>query len=72
MKYFIYNFPNLSFFSDPKSSAPPGGSDGKDSPHNAGDLGLIPGDGNNYHSGILSMDRGTWWATVHAVAKSQA
>ena len=76
MEYFICNFPNLSFFSEPESS----GSDGKDAAHNEGDLGLIPGDGNNYHSenkkknyhsGILSLDRGPWWATVHGVAKSK-
>ena len=38
----------------------PGGSDGKESAWNAGDLGLIlrsggsPGEGNGYHSGILA------------------
>ena len=45
------------------------------------DLGLIPGlgrspgggDGNPVQYSCLenSMDRGAWWATVHAVAKSQ-
>ena len=58
----------------------PGDSDGKESACNAGDLGLIPGlgrfpreeNGNPLQSFCLenSMDRGTWQATVHAVAKS--
>ena len=53
----------------------PGGSDGKESALNLGDLGLIPvlqrspGEGNSYplqYSGLEnSMDRGTWQATVH-------
>ena len=59
----------------------PGGSDGKGSACNAEDLGLIPrvgrysGEGNGnplkYSHVENSMDRGTWQATVHAVAKSQ-
>ena len=59
----------------------PGGSDGKESACNAGDLGLIPGlgrspgEGNSYplqYSCLEnSMDRGTWWATVHWVTNSQ-
>ena len=59
----------------------PGGSDGKESTCNAGDLDLIPGlgtspgEGNGYtlqYSCLENpMDRGTWWATVHGVAKSQ-
>ena len=58
----------------------PGGSDGKESSCNAGDLGLIPGLGRSpggehaTHSNILAwripMDRGAWQATVHGVAKS--
>ena len=58
----------------------PGGSDGKESTCNAGDLGSIPGlgrspeEGNGYplqYSCLEnSMDRGTWQATVHGVAKS--
>ena len=57
----------------------PGGSDGKESTCNAGDLGLIPGsgrfpgEGNGYplqYSCLENgMDRGVWWATVHGVAK---
>ena len=59
----------------------PGGSDGKRSICNMGDLGLIPGleispgEGNGYslqYSGLEnSMDRGAWRATVHGVAKSR-
>ena len=58
----------------------PGGSDGKESVCNAGDLGLIPGsgrspgegDGNPLHCSCLenSMDKGAWWAIVHRVIKS--
>ena len=57
----------------------PDGSDGKDT-CNAGDLGLIPGlgrspgEGNSYQLQYSclenSMDRGSWRATVHGVAKS--
>ena len=55
-----------------------GGSEGKVSAHNAGDPGLIsglrsPGEGNGnplqYTCLKNSVDRGTWWATVHGVAK---
>ena len=58
----------------------PGGSDGKESACNAGDLGSIPGlgrspgegNGNPLQYPCLEnpMDRGAWWATVHGVAKS--
>ena len=58
-----------------------GGSDGKESACNAGDLGMIPGLGKSPgggHSNPLQcsclenpMDRGAWRATVHGVAKSQ-
>ena len=58
----------------------PGGSDGKESACNAGDLGLIPGLGrfpgerNGYpfqYSCLENpMDRGAWLGTVHGVAKS--
>ena len=64
----------------PGSLGFPGGSDGKESTRNAGDLGLIPRLGRSLeegmatHSSILAwripMDRGAWWATVHGVAKS--
>ena len=53
----------------------PGGSDGKGSACNVGDLGLIPGLGRSpggEHGNPLQysylqnpMDRGGWWATVH-------
>ena len=58
-----------------------GGSDGKASAHNAGDLGSIPGSGRSPGEGngnLLqyscldnSMDGGAWWAIVHGVAKGQ-
>ena len=59
----------------------PGGSDGKESFCNAGDMGSIPGledspgEGNSYslqYSGLENfMDRGAWQATAPEVAKSQ-
>ena len=59
-----------------------GGSDGKESACNAGDLGSIsglgrsPGEGNSsplqYSCLENPTDKGAWWATVHAVSKSQA
>ena len=58
----------------------PGGSDGKESACNGGDMGLItrlgrsPGEGNGYPLQYLclenSIDRGAWWAVVHGVAKN--
>ena len=67
----MLNFPLQSF---------PGGSDGKESACNAGDLDLIlwlgrsPGEENGnplLHSCLEnSKDRGAWRATVHRVAKS--
>ena len=57
----------------------PGGSDGKASACNAGDLGSIPrsgrspgeGSGNTLQFSHLEnpMDRGAWQATVHGVAR---
>ena len=59
----------------------PGGSDGKASAYNAGDLGSIPGsgrspgegNGNPLQESCLEdpMDGGAWWAIVHGVAKSR-
>ena len=59
----------------------PGGSDGKVSACNAGDLGSIPGlgrspgegNGNPLQYSCLenSVDGEAWWATVHGVAKSR-
>ena len=53
---------------------------GKESACNAGALGLIPGsgrspgegNGNPLHCSCLGnpMDRGTWWAIVHVIAKN--
>ena len=58
----------------------PGGSDGKESAGNAGDLGSIPGlgrstgEGNGYTPQYPclenSMDRGAWGGMVHGVTKS--
>ena len=60
---------------------PPGGSAGKESSRNAGDLGSIPGlgrspgegNGNPLQYSCLEnpMDRGAWQATVHWVTKSR-
>ena len=57
----------------------PGGSDGKESACNAGDVGSIPGlgrspgggNGNPVQYSCLGnlMDRGAWQATVHGVAE---
>ena len=57
----------------------PGGSVGKESACNTGDLGSIRGlerspgerNGNPLQYSCLenSMDRGAWWATVHGVTK---
>ena len=57
----------------------PGGSDGKESAHNAGDSGVIPelgkspgeGNGNPLQYSCLEnfMDRGAWEAMFHRVAK---
>ena len=59
----------------------PGGSDGKESAHKAGDPGVIPelgrspgeGNGNPLQYSCLEnfMDRGAWSAIVHEVANSQ-
>ena len=59
----------------------PGGSSGKESACNVGDLGLIPGlrrspgeeNGYPFQYACLenSMDRGAWRATVYGVEKSQ-
>ena len=62
---------------------PAGGSEGKESACNAGDIrdgSLIPGSGRSSGEGNGNplqysflgnpLDRGTWWATGHGVAKS--
>ena len=58
----------------------PGGSDSKESPCSAGDLGLIPESGRSPEKGNdyplqysfleNSVDRGAWWATVRGFAES--
>ena len=60
----------------------PGGSDSKETSCNAGDLGSIPGSGRSpgerngsllQYSGLEnSVDRGTWWATVHRVGRKKS
>ena len=65
---------------NPEHPGFPGGSDGKASACNAGNLGLIPGSGRSPGEGNGNplqysclenpMDRGAWWAAVHGVAKS--
>ena len=55
------------------------GSDGKESAHNAGDPGSIPGSGKTLGEGNGNplqysclencMDRGVWQATVHGLAR---
>jgi len=57
----------------------PGGSDGKESAHDVGDL-SIPGSGRSLGEGNSDslqysclenpMGRGAWWATFHGIAKS--
>ena len=57
----------------------PGGSEGRESAYNAGDLGSIPGSGRSPGGGNGNplqhfclenpMDRGAWRATIHRVAK---
>ena len=59
----------------------PGGSNSKASAYNVGDPGLIPGSGRfcgegnenplQYSCLETLMDRGSWWATVHGISKSQ-
>ena len=90
---FPYTHPYLKFFSSSKdishvglgptlmTSDFPGGSEGKVSAYNVGDLGSIPGLGRSLGEGKGNplqysclenpMDRGSWQATVHWVAKSQ-
>ena len=78
--------PSLTLFSSEgqtpvPSSYFPGGSEGKASAYTVGDpgsipgLGRSPGDGNGtplqYSCLENPMDGGTWWATVHGVAKSR-
>ena len=69
------------YFSEKEKSGPPGGSVGKESACNSGDLGSIPGSGRSpgegtgtplQYSGLENpMDGGAWWAAIHGVAKRQ-
>ena len=57
----------------------PGGSEVKNPPASAGDLGSIPGSGISLGEGNGNplqsscpgnpMDRGTWWASVHRITR---
>ena len=68
---------NFPFLQGPKEL--PWWFSGKEPVHNAGDVSLLPGsrrspregNGNPLHCSCLGkpMDRGTWWATGHGVAK---
>ena len=59
----------------------PGGLDGKESAHNVGDPGSIPGSGRSPGEGNgiplqcscleNPMDRGTWRTTIHGIAESR-
>ena len=77
--YHLLMHPHLCGGKDQKGF--PGGSAGKESTCNAGDLGLIPGSGRSPGEGNGNplqysclenpMDRGAWWATVYGVSKSR-
>ena len=68
------------YFKSFKTAKRYGGSDGKVSAYNAGDLGSIPGSGRSPGEGNGNplkyfclenpMDGGTWQALVHGVAKN--
>ena len=69
---------SFSLFNNPMQKSLAGGSDGKESSHNAGDPGSIPGsesspgEGNGhplqYSCLENSMEREAWWVTVHGAA----
>ena len=69
------------FYLEASNSIFPGGSAGKESAHNVGDLGLIPGSGRSLGEGNgyplqyscleNSIDRGAWQVTIHGIAKGQ-
>ena len=74
------HFLSIRYIEATKTMIFPGGSDGKASAYNTGDLGLIPGMGRSSGEGNgkplqnscleNSMDRGGWRVTVHEVTKS--
>ena len=80
MLWQVPNFTTLYYWIEFHYMGFPGGSVGKESTCNAGGIGFIPrlgnssgeGNGNLLQYSCLGnpMDRGTWWATVHRVAKS--
>ena len=69
------------FFFKSQHKGFPGGSDGIESTCNVGDSGSIPGSGRSPGEGngnplqyfclVNPTDTGAWWATAHAIAKSQ-
>ena len=73
--FFLYCTYSLNFGAMLYNMGFPGGSDGKESSCNVGDLGLIPGwgkspgegHGNPLQYSCLDnpMERGAWWTTVH-------
>ena len=77
---FLSNTPNVFFTIVYHFLDLSGSSDNKESVHNEGDQGSIPGSGRCPRQGNGSplqysclknpMDRGTWRATVHRVTKS--
>ena len=79
--YIMYNIQDPAFTHQHYGLGFPGGSDGKESTCNAGDLGSIPGwgiypeEGMATHSSILTwsipMDRGACLATDRGVTKSR-
>ena len=81
IKQASYKTSSLYFEFTKTSLGFPGGSDGKGSAYNVGDLGSIPGmgrssgegNGNPLQYSCLEnpMDGGAWKATVYGVAKSQ-
>ena len=76
-----HEWKSINMFSGSSINDFPGGSDGKASACNAGDLGSIPGSGRSpgegngnplqYYCLENPMDRGAWQAAVYGVAKSQ-
>ena len=77
--FHVFNFFQISVITCRTFLGFPGGSDGKESACNAGDLGSVPrwgrssgeGNGNLLQYFCLEdpKDRGAWWATVHGVTK---
>ena len=79
--FYSLNFENSLYMLDASHLGFPGGSDGKASVCNAGNMGSIPGFGRSSGEGNGTplqyswlenpMDGGAWWAAVHGVARSR-